>query len=209
MTPVLHNVFFDIGGVLGTNGWDRFHRKEAADLFGLDLDDYTQRHDEAVPAWEEGLMTLDQYLDRTVFVRPRSFTPDEFKQFMYGRSKVFPDSLAVARDLAKPGTVRMCTASNEADELSRYRIRFFGLTDIFDTFLASCWIGVRKPAAIFYERALAIAAGRPAESLFVDDREENLVAAQALGFHVIHFESADQLRRELVAAGLELNTQPG
>ena len=203
------NAFFDIGGVLGTNGWDRNDRREASELFGLDHDDYTRRHDEVVSAFEEGLLTLDQYLDRTVFVRPRSFTPEDFKKFMYDQSKPFPDSLEVVRTMAESKTIRMSVASNESDELSRYRLRLFRLTDIFDTFLASCWIGVRKPAAIFYERILAIAAARAEESIFVDDREENLVAARALGFHVVLFQSADQLRRELAAAGLGVNTKHG
>jgi putative hydrolase of the HAD superfamily len=205
----IKTAFFDIGGVLGTNGWDREHRKEASQVFGLDHEQYTRLHDEVVPAFEEGMLTLDQYLDRTVFVRPRNFTPEDFKRFMYTRSEPFPESLAVARALARSGQVRMCIASNESDELSRYRIRLFGFKEIFDTFLASCWIGVRKPAAIFYERILAIIETRADESLFVDDREENLVAPKALGFKTIHFQSADQLHRELVAAGLELNNQPG
>ncbi|MEP6904987.1 MAG: HAD family phosphatase [Gemmatimonadales bacterium] len=205
----IKTVFFDIGGVLGTNGWDREHRKEASRVFGLDHEQYTRLHDEVVPAFEEGLLTLDQYLDRTVFVRPRNFMPEDFKRFMYTRSEPFPESLAVVHAVARRGQVRMCIASNESDELSRYRIRLFGLVEIFDTFLASCWIGVRKPAAIFYDRILAITEARAEESLFVDDREENLVAAKALGFTTIHFQSADQLRRELAAAGLELNNQPG
>jgi putative hydrolase of the HAD superfamily len=202
-------VFCDIGGVLGTNGWDRNDRKQASELFAMDHDDYTRRHDEAVPALEEGLLTLDQYLDRTVFVRPRSFTAEDFKRFIYTRSEPYPESLAVVRAIAKNGRLRMCTASNECDELNRYRIRRFGLPAIFDTFLASCWIGVRKPAAIFYHRILAITAARAEDSLFVDDREENLVAARALGFDTIHFQSAEQLRRDLVAAGVELNSQHG
>ena len=205
----IKTAYFDIGGVLGTNGWDREHRKEASRLFGMDHEQYTRLHDEAVPAFEEGLLTLDQYLDRTVFVRPRNFTPEDFKRFMYTRSEPFPESLAVVHALARTGKVRMCIASNESDELSRYRIRLFGLIEMFDTFLASCWIGVRKPAAIFYDRILAITEARAQESLFVDDREENLVAAKALGLTTIHFQSSDQLRRELVAAGLELNNQPG
>jgi len=205
----IKTVFFDIGGVLGTNGWDREHRKEASRLFGMDHEQFTRLHDEVVPAFEEGLLTLDQYLDRTVFVRPRNFTPEDFKRFMYTRSEPFPESLAVAHALARRGEVRMCIASNESDELSRYRIRLFGLVEMFDTFLASCWIGVRKPAAIFYDRILAITEARAEEALLVDDRDENLVAARALGLTTIHFQTADQLRRELVAAGLELNNQPG
>jgi putative hydrolase of the HAD superfamily len=201
------HAFFDIGGVLGTNGWDRNDRKEAAVAFGLDLEEYERHHKEIVSAFEEGLMTIDQYLDRTVFVRPRSFTPEEFKKFMYAQSKPFPETISVARDLAGMGRARLCTASNESDELTRYRIRLFGLIGIFDTFLASCWLGMRKPAPDFYHRILAIAAARAEDSVFIDDREENVAAAKALGFHVIHFESADKLRRELDAVGLQLNSQ--
>lgn len=203
------HAFFDIGGVLGTNGWDRNDRKEAADAFGLDLEEYTRHHDAVVPAFEEGLITIDQYLDRTVFVRPRSFTPEDFKAFMYRQSKPFGDAIAIAREIATTGRTRLCTASNEADELSRYRIRFFGLIGIFDTFIASCWIGIRKPSPGFYQRILAITAARAEDSLFIDDREENVAAAQALGFYAIHYQSPDQLRRKLVAAGLELNPQTG
>lgn len=205
----IRQAFFDIGGVLGTNGWDRDQRREAAKKFGIDADDFMRLHEDVVVPFEEGLMTIDQYLERTVFTRPRSFTPDDFRQFMYGCSKPWPDSIAVARGLAESKQVRMCTTSNEADELSRYRIRLFGLNSIFDTFLASSWIGIRKPAAMFYERALAITCARAEESVFIDDREENLVAPRALGFHAIHFESAEQLRRELGEAGLEFNTQTG
>jgi putative hydrolase of the HAD superfamily len=203
------HAFFDIGGVLGTNGWDRNDRKEAAAAFGLDLADYTRHHDEVVPAFEQGLMTIDQYLDRTVFVRPRSFTPEDFRKFMYGQSRPFPESIAVARELASTRRVRLCTASNEADELTRFRIRLFGFVGIFDTFLASCWIGVRKPAPEFFHRILAITAARAEDSIFIDDREENVAAARAFGFHVIHYESANQLRRELGVAGLRLNPQTG
>ena len=205
----IDHVFFDIGGVLGTNGWDRRQRTEAAKVFGLDPEDFSQRHDEVVDQFESGQMSLDDYLDRTVFVRPRSFTPEDFRNFMYGCSKPFPESLAVARALADLHEARMTTTSNEGDELSRYRIRLFGLTTIFDTFIESAWIGVRKPNPIFYERALAITAARAEHSIFIDDREENLVPARALGFHAIHFESADQLKRELAAAGLDIDNQPG
>jgi putative hydrolase of the HAD superfamily len=203
------HAFFDVGGVLATNGWDRNDRREAAAHFGIDHDDYTRRHGEIVEPFEQGRLTLDEYLDRTVFIRPRNFTPEDFKRFMYQQSKPFADSLAVARELSATKSVRMCVASNESEELSRYRMRLFGLTDIFDTFLASCWIGVRKPAPDFYERCVEITAARAEHSVFIDDREENIAGAAAYGFKVILFQSAEQLRRALAAAGLELNTQHG
>src|SRR5258707_6943944 len=205
----INHVFFDIGNVLGTNGWDRRQRTEAARVFSIDPEDFSRRHDEVVEAFESGEMSIEDYLDRTVFVRPRSFTPEDFRKFMHSCSKPFPDSIAVARALAESRKNRMCTTSNEADELSRYRIRLFGLTTIFDTFIASAWIGVRKPKPVFYERALAITAARAENSIFIDDREENLVPARALGFHTIRYESADQLRRWLGSAGCIFAPRPG
>ena len=70
-------------------------------------------------------------------------------------------------------------------------------------------IGIRKPAAMFYERVLAITAALAEETVFIDDRPENLVAPTALGFHVIQYQSADQLRRELYNAGLEFTSKRG
>jgi len=45
--------------------------------------------------------------------------------------------------------------------------------------------------------------------LFIDDSYQNIVTARGLGFATIHFESSDQLRRELQQRGLlpiEVNT---
>ena len=198
-----------LGEFLRRTGGTANDRREASVHFGIDHDDYTRRHDEIVDPFEQGRLTLDEYLDRTVFIRPRSFTPEDFKKFMYQQSKPFPDSLAVARELRATKSVRMCVASNESEELSRYRMRLFGLAEIFDTFLASCWIGVRKPSPDFYERCVEITAGRAERSVFIDDREENIAGAAAYGFKVILFQSAEQLRRDLAAAGLEINSQHG
>ena len=78
------HVFFDVGGVLGTNGWDQHQRAAAAEAFGLDAAELHQRHEEAVTAWETGGMSLDTYLDRTVFYRARPFSRADSRAFMLG-----------------------------------------------------------------------------------------------------------------------------
>jgi putative hydrolase of the HAD superfamily len=89
------------------------------------------------------------------------------------------------------------TLNNESEELNIHRIESFGISQIFEAFLSSCWLGVRKPIRRFYHRALGIAHAEPASSLFIDDRQQNLTPARALGMNVIHFTSAAQLRSEL------------
>ena len=193
------HVFFDIGGVLGTNGWDQGERAAAAETFGLDAADFRQRHEETVGVLETGGMSLDAYLDHTVFYRTRSFSREDFRSFMLNQSTAFPQTIAVARDLARTGRYQLMTINNESAELNTHRLRVFGLRDIFVTFFSSCWIGALKPAPQIYERALAMSQAEPTAAVFIDDREQNLEAAQRLGMHTILYTDAPRLRRDLAA----------
>ncbi len=195
-------MLFDIGGVLGSNGWDREQRAAAVERWHLDAEDFQYRHEETVGALEAGEITLDEYLDVTVFCEKRDFSRAEFKAFMFEQSIPWPESIAVARDLARRATVRMATLNNESAELNVHRIAAFGLRDMFATFFSSCWLGVRKPTNAIYTRVLAMTQAEPERTLFVDDRQQNLTPAAALGMRTIHFQSAAQLRADLQARGL-------
>jgi len=196
MSPVDH-IFFDIGGVLGSNGWDREQRNRAVEQFHLDADDFQWRHEDVVGEWEEGRITLDEYLDIAVFHDTRPFTRSAFIRFMLDQSIPNPETVAVARALAETSRFRMMTLNNESEELNNYRIREFGLASIFDAFISSCWLSVRKPFRRFYNRALGIAQCEPSRSLFIDDRQQNLTPAKSMGMNVILYQSAAQLRADL------------
>jgi putative hydrolase of the HAD superfamily len=191
-------VLFDIGGVLGSNGWDREQRAAAIDTFGLNEADFQYRHEETVGALESGYMTLDEYLDVTVFCEARNCSREEFKQFMFAQSVPWPDSIAVARDLATARRARLATLNNESEALNEFRIQKFGLHTIFPTFFTSCWLGLRKPMREIYRRVLGMTQADPGRTLFIDDRAQNLAPAATLGIKTIQFKSADQLREDLV-----------
>ena len=196
MSAIRH-IFFDIGGVLGTNGWDREQRDRAVERFNLDPEDFQCRHEEVVSEWEEGRINIDEYLYITVFHAPRNFSREAFIEFMYSQSAPDEGVVNIARALTGHPRYTLMTLNNEADELNRHRIDKFGISEIFEAFLSSCWLGVRKPMRKFYERGLGIAQAKPATSLFIDDRQQNLAPASALGMNVIHFTSAAQLRSDL------------
>jgi putative hydrolase of the HAD superfamily len=190
-------VLFDIGGVLGSNGWDREQRNAAVARFRLDADDFQSRHEETIGDLESGRMSVDEYLDVTVFCGDRDFTREEFKAFMLAQSEPWPDSIAVARELARRGDVRLATLNNESKELNVYRIERFGLRDFFPTFFTSCWLGVRKPSHQIYERVLGMTQADPARTVFVDDRAQNLRPAAEMGVRTVLFRDADRLRADL------------
>jgi putative hydrolase of the HAD superfamily len=196
MTGIRH-IFFDIGGVLGSNGWDREQRERAVSRFSLNAEDFQWRHEEVAGEWEEGRISLGEYLDIAVFYTDRPFSRQEFIDFMYSQSVPNDEAIRIARALCADPRFTLMTLNNESEELNIHRIETFGISQIFEAFISSCWLGVRKPIRKFYSRALGIAHAEPASSLFIDDRQQNLIPATTLGMNVILFKSASQLRSDL------------
>src|SRR4029077_2455619 len=97
----VNTIFTNIGGVLLTNGWDRGSRRRAIDLFKLDPEETEERHHLTFDTYEVGKITLDEYLNRVVFYKKRSFSHNTFKDFMYDQSKPFPEMLKMVQQLKK------------------------------------------------------------------------------------------------------------
>lgn len=194
-------VFFDVGGVLLTNGWDRDARRSVVDHFELDWEEFRDRHDFVAQYFETGKMSLEEYLHRTVFYRDRGFSPGEFFEVMKAASQELPGSLDVVRELDVAG-VFLATLNNESRELNEYRIDSFGLRRWFDVFLSSCYLGVKKPEPPIYRMATELTQRSPSEVVFVDDRDLNVECALDVGMDAIHFSSATQLRNALIERGL-------
>ncbi|MGA8765525.1 MAG: HAD family phosphatase [Candidatus Acidiferrales bacterium] len=195
-------LFWDNGGVILTNGWDRRSRRKAVEKFDLDWADFEDRHELLLNAFECGQATLDEYVRRTVFCRTRPFQAEEFKQFMFEQSEPMPESLEFLEQLAKTRRYRHAALNNESLEINAYRIRRFHLRECFEAFFSSCYLGVRKPDRGIYSLALKITQRDPAECVLIDDRELNLECAREMGMHGIQFQDVEQLRRELAELGV-------
>jgi putative hydrolase of the HAD superfamily len=196
MTEIRH-IFFDVGGVLGSNGWDHEQRERAVKEFDLNSEDFEWRHKEVVAEWEEGRITMDEYLDIAVFHTNRDFTREAFREFMFSQSIPDEATISIARALSRQPGYTLMTLNNEALELNTYRIEKFGISEIFEAFLSSCFLGVRKPIRRFYSRGLGIAHAEALSSVFIDDRHQNILSASTLGINVVQFKSAAQLRSDL------------
>ncbi len=162
------------------------------EAFHLDRDDYQDRHDLTFPAFDSGQISLNQYLDRTLFYRPRTFTREEFTAFMFAQSKEYPDTRAVLTRAAKAGKYFIASINNEPFELNEYRIEAFHLRDEFQVFFSSCYLKTRKPEETIYRIALEVTQRKPENCAFIDDRPLNLENPRRLGMNVIHHQSAEQ-----------------
>jgi putative hydrolase of the HAD superfamily len=196
-------ILFDVGGVLLTNGWDHCERALVLDRFGLDRAEFEARHATHYPAWERDETTAFTYLDHTVFYQPRSFSHQEFLDAVCEQSAPLKDSaLGILDELAASKKCMLGALNNEARETNEFRFRKFGLREKFKVALSSCYLGLRKPDAPIYRRALDIL-GVPGERvLFIDDRPENAAAAAAEGMQTIRYQGSDGLRSELNRLGV-------
>jgi len=197
-------VFWDIGGVVLTNGWDHNSRMEAAKTFQLDLEEFRERHDLSFPAFDAGQITLDQYLDRTLFYRARAFTREEYTAFMFAQSKEYPETRQLLRDVSGIQKYFVASINNEPLELNNYRIEAFGLRKDFQVFFSSCYLHARKPEEEIFRIALEVSQRPAEECVFIDDRSLNLESPRRLGMHVIHHKNAAQTRSEMKAFGIEV-----
>ncbi len=197
-------IFSDVGGVLGTNGWDRPSRRLGAEKFQLDWEEFEDRHELVFPAFEAGHLTLENYLDRTVFYRPRAFTRQAFQDFMFSTSQPYADTLAIFERLAASRGYLLATLNNESLELNLHRIEAFGLRKYFTVFFSSCFLGLKKPDEGIYRLALKLTQRSAEEVLFIDDRPLNVEVARKCGMAAICFESATQMLGEMRKLGISV-----
>lgn len=202
--PEITTLFWDIGGVILTNGWGRNSRRLAADTFRFDWEEFQDRHDLSFPAFDNGQIALDEYLDRTLFYRPRDFSREEFTAFMFAQSKEHPETRAVLSAAARAGKYLIGSINNEPLELNQHRIEAFRLREDFLVFFSSCYLHTRKPEEQIFRIALEVTQRRPEQCLFIDDRALNLESPRRLGMVVIHHKDAGQLRTELRNHGVEV-----
>lgn len=195
--PAIRAIFWDVGGVLLTNAWDHSERAKALEEFQLDPTEFQTRHELIVSSFERGKISLNGYLDQTIFYQPRPFTRETFRDSMFSLSQPLPERLAFAESLAGSGKYFMGTINNESRELNDFRIEKFGLRKIFQLFVSSCFVGLRKPESDIYRLALDITQFPAEQCCFIDDRPLNLECAAQLGMHTIPMKSLDQLRSDL------------
>lgn len=198
-------LFIDIGGVLLTNGWDRTSRLKAAELFHLDHDEMQERHHLTFDTYEEGKLSLDEYLDRLVFYQERTFSRDDFKKFMFNQSQPHNEIIELIKNLKRQYGLKVAVISNEGRELTEFRIKEFKLNEFVDFFVSSCFVHFRKPDADIFRIALDISQVPAENVVYIEDREMFVHIAEDLGIKGIHHTGFESTQQRLENLGLHTN----
>jgi len=195
-------LFLDIGGALLTDGWDHHARKRAATNFKLELAEMEDRHHLTFDTYEEGKLTLEKYLGRVVFYQKRPFTRAQFRRFMFAQSKPYPQMMEPVAQLKVRHGLKIAMVSNEERELNAYRIRRFKLDGFVDSFISSCFVHVRKPAADIFRLALDIAQAPARQVVYIENTPMFVQVAEGLGIRSILHTDYRSTSAQLASLGL-------
>ena len=195
-------LFLDIGGVLLTNGWDTDLRKQTAEHFGLDYNEIYHRHHVTYDIYEEGKMTLDEYLWQIIFYEKRAFTQEDVKTYILEQAKPYQDMIDLVKRLRAVYGLRVAVVSNEGREIAEDRIRRFNLRDFVDFFIVSAFVHLRKPDLDIYRLALDVAHVKAENVAYIEDRPLLCDVAARLGLHPVLNRNAKETRE--ILATLEL-----
>jgi HAD superfamily hydrolase (TIGR01509 family) len=196
-------LFLDVGGVLLTNGWDHEARERAATFFKLELDEMEERHHLTFDTYEEGKLTLAEYLRRVVFYEERPFTPAQFREFIFAQSKPYPEMIRLVRQLKTRYGLKIAVVNNEARELNSHRIRKFKLDEFVDSFISSCFVHVRKPDADIFRFALEISQVAARKVVYIENTPMFVQIAEGLGIRSILHTDYSLTCEKLASFGLQ------
>lgn len=198
-------IAFDCGGVLLSNAWADENYQKFSKQYNLDHDKVTEvfyRFWSSIELGKADETTFFEALKKEFSLQD---SIDNIKEAYRSTIQINTSVLAIVRKLSH--NYDLYTLNNEGKEWMDYRLEHFDLREYFKGFITSAYVGARKPDEKIYHMFLCIANAQPEECLFIDDKEENLIPASALGMKTILFESAAQLVSQLRKLGLKFEVK--
>jgi putative hydrolase of the HAD superfamily len=163
-----------------------------------------ERHHLIQVTYEEGKLTLGEYLKRVVFYRKRSFTPAQFREFMFAQTTPDREMIEFIQKLKVQYRLKIVVVNNEGRELNEYRIKKFQLNQFVDFFISSCFVHFRKPDADIFRIALDIAQVTAEHVVYIEDIQMFVDIASESGIRSIRHKSYLSTSGELAAMGLKI-----
>jgi putative hydrolase of the HAD superfamily len=200
--PRFRVLYSDIGGVLGTIGWDSSLRRDVCVNFDLPWEEIDKRHALTFDSYERGFMKLEEYLRWVFFCAPRAFSLEELRDYILNASTPWPQNIALLHHVKKANGLKLGLISNEGQGITEHRMNVFGLRAVADFIIVSHCVHMRKPDRQIWQLALDMAQATPDECIYVDDRELFVNVAAAMGFTAFQHVDLESTRRKFERLGL-------
>lgn len=200
--PTINTIVFDLGGVLIDWNPEYLYKGLIPDkaernwfLSHICTPDWNEEQDAGRSLLEGTELLIQQFPDHEAPIRA-----------FYGRWKEMlggpiRDTVEIFRHLSDNTDLKLYALTNWSAETFPIALELFEFLHWFDGRLVSGEEKTRKPFIGIYQLMIDRFSIDPAKAVYIDDNLRNVLPARTLGFHGIHFQSADQLREELKKLG--------
>ena len=196
-------VMFDLGGVALEVESDRLVH-QVAQLVGKTFEEVQHAiyDEELLLPFELGRITPQTYFEG---LKKRLRLSWSYEQFVKSWNGIFNENRDVIQLMPRLRKRHKLLALTNTNVLHLAHIKtMFPALAIFDQWVASCEVGMRKPEPEIYAFAVKQAGVRPQAAIYIDDRPELVEAGRSAGLKAIRFENGEQLIREFRALGIEV-----
>jgi putative hydrolase of the HAD superfamily len=185
---VLRALILDYGGVLSQQQPRDWYQSMAAEL-GVPEQAFRDAYWEHRPAYDSGL-PVEEYWRRVHETISRPYAPHRLDHLIESDlaswTEYREEVWAMARTFREAGGQTAFLSNSGPEMMARIRADRH-LESWFDAVIASFEVGLAKPDPRIYALCLSRLAVSAGQALFVDDREDNVEAAAAVGLHTLHF----------------------
>lgn len=196
-------VISDLGGVILHVDSDRLVH-QVAQLVGRSFEDVQEAvyHEELLLPFELGRIKPRAYYEG---LKGRLKLPWTYEQFVLAWNGIFSEDLEVIGLMRRlSGRYKLVVLSNTNELHINHVKRTTPSLALFDDWITSCEVGLRKPDPEMYRMALERGGAAAASAVYIDDRPELVEAGRSLGLTGIRFESSRQLEDELRQIGINI-----
>ena len=195
-------MIFDLGGVIVESDAEGLI-KQVCQQVGREVEAVRRAvYDDDLILFELGQISPEAYYDRLSERLELRWSYEEFVAAWNRTLTEKPEVIKILQRLRTRYTIAALTNTN------RLHLDYLQSTmpslGIFEHWIASCDVGLRKPDPKIYKLALQRAGAAPSASVYVDDRPELVQAGGAVGLTAIRFEDGRQLEAELSALGVSV-----
>ena len=205
MKPEIKNVIFDLGGVLIDWNPRYLYRTVFSDegkmeefLATVCTQEWNEKQD-AGRGFAEGIAELREQFPH--YKSEIEVWDSRWHEMIRGAME---PTVQVLDQIRRTGRYRLFGLSNWSRDKFHIAEDGFHFMKWFEYVAVSGRLGFKKPDPRIFHHLLAVGGIRASESVLIDDVESNIDAARALGFHAIHFVTAEKLGHELSMLGVDL-----
>lgn len=123
---------------------------------------------------------------------------------MFEQSQPYDEMIEFIIQLKSRYNLNIAAISNEAREINDYRIKKFKLARVFDCFISSCIVNLRKPDPEIFRLALDIVHAQPEQVIYIENTPTFVHSAESLGIRSVLHTDCASTRASLAKLGLPL-----